>query len=86
MKGQGMTDGTVGRAVERSITVTVVELVAAETGKDPLELPPLSTVVDPEALDRLFTDEAPPEASVRFEFAGCHVSVTADGVVTVERS
>lgn len=81
-----MTDGTVGRAEGRSISVAVVELVAAETGKDPLELPPLATVVEPEALDRLFTDDTSTEASVQFPFSDCHVSVTADGVVTVERS
>jgi hypothetical protein len=86
MDDQGMTDRSVGKAEGRSITVTVVELVAAETERDPLELPPLATVVEPEALDRLFTDDTSTEASVQFQFAGCHVSVTASGVVTVERS
>lgn len=81
-----MTDGTVGRTAGRSISVAVVELVAAETDTDPLELPPLANVVEPEALDRLFTDGASTEASAQFQFAGCHVSVTADGVVTVERT
>lgn len=85
MDGLGMTNGTVGRTEGRSISVTVVELVAAETGLDPLELPPLGNTVDPEALDRLFADGAATEASAQFRFAGCRVSVSADGMVTVER-
>lgn len=84
MDGLAMTEGTVGRTDGRSIAVAVVELVAAETERDPLELPPLGDVVDPEALDRLFSEGATTEAGAQFQFAGCHVSVSADGVVTVE--
>lgn len=68
------------------ISDTVVTAVATATGTDPLELDPLYTVVDPDALDGMFQPSigAPPtDLEVRFSMAGCQVTVHADGEVAV---
>ena len=66
----------------------VVETVAEQVGVDELELPHLANVIDPDALDALFT--SPPAsnrsspASVDFEYADQRVTVFADGTIAVE--
>ncbi|NHN48424.1 hypothetical protein G9464_12585 [Halostella sp. JP-L12] len=69
------------------VSQTVVLAVADATGDDPLELPPLFDTVDPDALDKLFADriDGTERLGGRFEFAyaGCEVSVHADGTVDV---
>lgn len=68
------------------ISDTVVTTVAAATGVDPLELDPLYTVVDPDALDRIFQPSIgspPTDLELRFSMAGCQVTVHADGEVAV---
>lgn len=66
---------------------TIVRTVAAVTGADPMAMPPLYDVVDPDALDRLFS---PPESSIRagtgrveFAYAGCAVTVHGDGQLEI---
>ena len=73
---------------DRATTAASMAVVAALSdvmGVEPTEMEPLGSVVDPEALDRLFSDGAT-EASAQFQFAGCEVSISADGLVTVERN
>lgn len=76
-------------STDEPIVVDVVETVSAATGRDPLDLPPLGTRVDPEALNALF-DEAgsDPDAgtSVSFRYAGRAVTVSATGEVVVHDS
>ena len=71
--------------MEGSITTRVVEAVAAEEGVDPLDLPPLSDVVDTDALDRLFDparrraadgdDDGNGTCEVWFSYAGWEVHI-----------
>lgn len=66
----------------------VVEEVAAATGVDPTDLDePLSDVVDPDALDALFSGRQSAGGTVRgytsFVYHGCRVTVDADGSVSV---
>lgn len=65
----------------------VIHAVAEETGTDPFDLNPLFNVVDPENLDALFeptnTGYQRTTGSVAFEYAGCEVTVSADGAVDV---
>lgn len=74
-------------AQTRPVTEAVVEAVAEATETSPLDLPQLHRVVDPDALDSLFSgrplgpDHA--DGTVAFEFAGCTVSVNAHGTVEV---
>lgn len=69
------------------ISQYVVEKVAAETGIDPLELGPLHDHLDPDALNRLFTDTTSNtqrnQGCVIFPMAGCRVIVHADTTVDV---
>lgn len=75
------------RREQQSTSMRVVEEVAAATGVDPVDLDePLSNVVDPDALDALFSDRRPSDGTVRgytsFVYHGCRVTVDADGSVS----
>lgn len=67
-------------------SIAVVTAVADAKGVDPMELDPLANAVDPEALDRLFASmrdgRLRTEGRLRFELAGCEVTLASDGTVT----
>jgi hypothetical protein len=63
-----------------------VHAVAEAIGRDALDLPPLGQTIDADGLDRLVSGA--PETgpiSVRFEYAGCIVTVTSRDVSVIER-
>lgn len=66
-----------------SVSVAIVEAVAAVTETPSTDLPPLYEWVNPDALEQLF-DPAPRQTSgvVAFEVADCTVTVTSDGTVS----
>lgn len=69
------------RTGEQKISETVLAAVADYKGTDVFELdPPLYDALDPDALDSLFRGS---QGSVRFDYWGCTVTVSHDGVVTV---
>lgn len=74
---------------EPTASSRVLLAVADATGLDPLDLPPLCDVVDPDALDAVFPvarDEGARrrgERQVSFSYAGVDVLVIGDGAVTV---
>jgi hypothetical protein len=79
---------TTGIAADESVTETVVEAVAEQTGRDPFDLPPLYEAVDTDALNRLVGGTRADRGSnltVTFTVAGCRVRVTGTGEVRVER-
>lgn len=66
----------------------IVAAVGAATGRDPLDLPPLFSAIDSDALNALF---APTPAGlerndgrVTFEYADQHVTMESNGTVTVQ--
>lgn len=65
-----------------SITNTIVSTVADKTGRDPLELPPLYTAIDADALTAICDSSSRP-LTVEFEYAGCLVIVRAAGEVEI---
>lgn len=75
---------------ETSLSQTLFEALAAASERDATELEPLSSVVDPDALDTLFK---PVDGSalrngdghVAFPFDGHRVTVTSRGDITVRR-
>ncbi len=68
----------------RSVTVAVVEAVAAEVGVPTTDLDcVLADVVDPGALDALFAGGRD-AGTVEFAYCGCAVTVRADGTVEVQ--
>ncbi|WP_232700691.1 HalOD1 output domain-containing protein [Halobacterium wangiae] len=67
----------------------IVVAVASATERDPLALPPLYSVVDPDALDALLATTSARNATrgitATFEYAGCTVTVEDPGRIHVER-
>ncbi|NUB91121.1 hypothetical protein HT576_08815 [Haloterrigena sp. SYSU A121-1] len=68
---------------EKTPMYAVVSAVAEAEGIDPVNLPPLYNVVDPEALNALFTSDSGGVSSVEFEYAGYSVVVRGEGTVEV---
>lgn len=66
-------------------SMAVVVAVAEAKGVDPLELEPLGTVIDPEALDRIFTrpEGCRPTGRLTFRMDGCEVTITSSGELSV---
>lgn len=67
------------------VSETVIDAVAEATGVDPLDLEPLYTVIDPDALNSLFRPSVgcPAAMELRFSMADCQVVVHEDGEVAV---
>lgn len=62
-----------------SITESIIDCVAHESGRDSFELPPLWNSIDPEALESLFAStRANHTRSGRVEFTYCGYSVTVE--------
>lgn len=66
-----------------SISLTIIEALAAELETDPVELEPLYHAVDPEALDQLFQDSSPASARVQFAYGEQTVEVRGDGTILI---
>lgn len=60
----------------------VVRAIAQAKGVDPLEIPSLYGIVDPEALDTVFKGSG--ESYVQFPFCGYTVTVVSDGRIIVQ--
>lgn len=86
-----MGDATVDTAPDydprEPLSRRIVERVADAEGVDPVELDPLYTVVDPDALDSLFQPRLAsrdgPGGELWFEYHDYEVRVGADGRVTL---
>ena len=71
---------------ESAVTHEIVKRVSDASGVDPLELPPLYRVIDPDALGAVTEGSADAsEVRVSFTYEGYRVTVTGAGDVTVER-
>ncbi|SFR61567.1 HalOD1 output domain-containing protein [Halogeometricum limi] len=70
------------------LPASIVSLVAELEGVDVLDIPPLASVVDPDALVTLFDGESGSGSCVlEFDYAGYRVFVRGDGDVrTLEAS
>ena len=67
-----------------SMSLRVVEALADATDTAADELEPLYSVIDPEALDRLFQSGSSDEIRVTFEYGDSRVEVRGDGTITVD--
>ena len=70
------------------VSTSVVEKVAESKNVLPTALPPLSTAIDPDALDAIYsavtaTERARKPPSVRFTYAGCDVVVHSPTDISV---
>lgn len=70
---------------ESSIAASVVVSVAAIVGVEPMALPPLQRSIDTDAFEAVFASgrEGSGDVTVRFSYAGCHVSVESDGTIRI---
>lgn len=72
----------------RSASDAVVTAVATATGTDPLELPPIYSVLDSEALDKFFTSVTSGrdhgESTITFEYFDHSITVNGHGTVIVD--
>lgn len=64
----------------QSVATQVAAAVADTRGTTADDLTPLGTVIDTDALDRLFETRDTPDLTVEFDYEGCHVTVDADTV------
>lgn len=83
------TDGSpvtrISMETETSATVAIVRAVAEAENANPGDLPLLSDVIDPEALDALFDDDRVGRSGARFSFDYCGYVVTVtDDAVTLD--
>ena len=70
---------------ENTPVYAVVSAVANEAGLDLVELPPLNEVIDPDALNALFTSRSETTVSrICFQYAGYEVAVEGSGAVDVQ--
>ena len=69
-------------------SMAVVGAVSTVADKDPLDIEPLHSTVDPDALNALFADNKREEGNVhaRFSFEGYSVTLSSYGCVTVRPS
>lgn len=65
-------------------TFDIVEAVAAATGRDPFELPPLHDTVDTDAVAVLLRGDAA-DVRLSFTYAGASVVVESGGSIEVRR-
>ncbi len=74
------------------MSTNVVFEVAAARECEPIDLPPLHSAIDPDALDALFetnSDDHHPDragATVRFPYAGTTVCIESNGEIVIETS
>ncbi|WP_157078462.1 HalOD1 output domain-containing protein [Halalkalicoccus paucihalophilus] len=68
-----------------SVSIEVVEQLAAAENTDPRDFPPLFPIIDLEALDRLI-ESGPSNVMVCFSIDGHEITVTGDGTVELTSS
>lgn len=68
---------------EMSLGLEIVWVIAEITGADPGAMTPISTVIDPEALDTLLSADSIEHLQVTFTYEGWSVKITADGEITL---
>ena len=73
--------------VDESMSTAVVRAVSAVENRDPLSLPPLADVLDPDALDAVFaarSDGSPRRGGrLRFVYSRCRVTTDNDEYLRV---
>lgn len=72
-----------GQSTAQHVTVAVVEHVATREDVDPLDLPPLNDVIDPDALTALFEDPESAAHRVTFSYNGYEIVVEGPEQVQV---
>lgn len=73
---------------EEQVSLAVVRAVSSTVGRDPCSIRPLAEVLDPDALNTLFSaresGERRQDQTVSFTYNECHVMVRNGELVTVQ--
>ncbi|WP_254534059.1 HalOD1 output domain-containing protein [Natrinema gelatinilyticum] len=69
--------------VEKLLSIRVIETVAEREGVAPTDLPPLYDVIDPEALDSIFTAR---RGHLVFPYYGYRITVSGDRRLEIDDS
>lgn len=79
-------DGISTKPGSPDVSTRIVQAIATELDVDELDLPPLYSVVDTDALDALVGSTSRGDAglSIEFGYSGCLVTVHGDGAIDVE--
>lgn len=72
-----------GSDASDSACMAVVTKIADEEDVDPLELEPLQSTLDTDALETLCSENADQDLRVEFRYHGYEITVTGDGQVAV---
>lgn len=67
---------TYERAHGESPVEAIVLAVSEATGDSPVEMPPIATVISPDAVNRILGSEGPSSVRISFEYCGKRVSAT----------
>lgn len=69
------------------MTIAVVEAASRADGRDPMDLEPLQSVVDPDSLNSLFSPQSTTtqwsNGHVTFQYEGYDVAIEAGGRITL---
>lgn len=63
--------------------MTLLHAVADHTGEDLTALPPLWSVLDPEALEGLLLHSRRTDTTVEFRYNGCRISMDSSGTIAI---
>lgn len=64
-------------------SILIVEVVAAITGHESMEMEPLYGTVDPDLIDGLLVSSWRSDVCLSFPYEGCAVSITSNGALQV---
>lgn len=70
--------------VADSLCVTIIMTVSAATGQETTAMEPLYSILDPDALEALITDEPDDTVQISFSYEECTVTVGESGKVVVQ--
>lgn len=78
-------DSQTGLVTDEALSYEIIERVAALKDVPISELAPLYTVIDPDALENMFTGPSQ-EGAITFHYEGCTVQVDSDDQVAIFKS
>lgn len=69
-----------------NVPEVVVQKVASQEEVPPTDLPSLYHTIDPDALNAMIRSMSDDDGVVKFQYAGCFVTVNGDGIVSVTQN
>lgn len=67
-----------------SALITLIEVVSEATDQKQEEMEPLHSVIDPDALAAILTNDHESDVQVSFHYQGCKITVSSSGEIVVQ--